>query len=627
MTRITCIDHLIPAPKDGEPGTPAVQYYMVASPSVIQVDADGNPTVSLVNVVAYKVVGDNISPYTGSTVISFYNAKGAKIMQGSTKMPATIKPTAATARSVSRYDFQLLIDSKVVAAISVPYVANGSNGTDGKDGSSFVVRGSADGHAADIASAKGTGTWLVDKGADGNVCVWFPADNAGKPAKVGDAYIILSDIWVAGSSSWTNLGQFRAPEGARGPQGESGLPGPMSYLAGEWQQGVTYTRTSELIPVVSHNGCYWRPSAENSVLNIEPNANNSEWQLVSKDDMVFAKIVMSDFGKFGSAVMVGDYLISQYGRLNGETIDESSSKVDTAYTNFNADNPEAPSGFVPRLYLNFRTGEIHCEQGYFKGEVNADSGMFNGTVNAENGLFKGICRQPFVLFDGSTNYDSQGNTWSDAERYDNLALPVADEGWVHNVSFPWSTDCIGRKVTLVNFQWNGMVSSDSYCISAPKGMYFFEDGSKTVELNIYQEVVELLGYGDDKSFFGWIVLNRVPLNRSRTYGSVLRVLYSGKVTANRNTGTASLQMSYSYDGSSLTLQRVKLGEYKLKFPGFGSYISRCIPIVTGSLVGSTTDAKAVYASVVAQDVNSFTVRVADDSSLNEGGFNFIVLPR
>lgn len=158
-------------------------------------------------------------------------------------------------------------------------------------------------------------------------------------------------------------------------------------------------------------------------------------------------------------------------------------------------------------------------------------------------------------------------------------------------------------------------------------MYFYEDGSRKVELTINQEAVELLGYGDDKSFFGWIVLNRVPLSRNHGYGSVARILYSGKVTANRNTGTASLTMSYSYDGSSLTLQRVKLGEYKLKFPNFGSYISRCIPIVTGSLVGSTTDAKAVYASVVAQDINSFTVRIADDSSLNEGGFNFIVLPQ
>lgn len=623
MSRISTVDHLIPAPKDGDPGAPAVGYFLVAQPSVIQVDADGSPLVNQVRVVAYKSVGGKITPYTGSATVLLYDAKGKLLFGGSSPMPGTIKPTADSVKQVARYDFRLIIDSQTVATLSIPVVANGTNG---KDGTSFTVKGTANGHADSKAGVPSTakGLWLVDDSSQGKPLLWYPESKTSSSVNVGDAYIVGSDIWVAGDKSWSNLGQFRGPQGAVGPQG---YPGPMAYQAGEWQRGITYTRTSETVPVVSHNGCYWRPANEGSLLNVEPSADSDEWLLVSKDDLVFAKIIMSDFGKFGSAVMVGDYLISQYGRLNGETIDESSAKKDTAYTNFNPDNPEDSSKFVPRLYLNFRTGEVHCERGYFRGSVYADNGTFNGTVNAENGLFKGICRQPFVLFDGSTHFDSQGNSWSDAERYDNLALPVANDGWGHNVSFPWTSDCIGRKITLVNFQWRNLLSSDAYVISAPNGMYFYEDGSRKVELTINQEAVELLGYGDDKSFFGWIVLNRVPLSRNHGYGSVARILYSGKVTANRNTGTASLTMSYSYDGSSLTLQRVKLGEYKLKFPNFGSYISRCIPIVTGSLVGSTTDAKAVYASVVAQDINSFTVRIADDSSLNEGGFNFIVLPQ
>lgn len=626
---ISATDHLVPAPQDGLPGQPAVGYYMVATPAVVTLDADGKPMVDSVTVSAFKVEGDTRSPYTDKATLKYYKADGNLLIGGPMQMPLTIKPTKSVFKVLGRFDVIITVNSLTVAVLSVPVVRNGSDGKDGADGTSFRVRGTADGHAASEQEvpAGAKGTWLTDDVHDGNLSIWFPEDREGKYANMGDAYIIGSDIWVAGTDKWTNLGQFRGPEGAPGPQGSTGSPGPMTYLAGAWQRGVTYTRTAETVPVVSHNGCLWMPEeGEDSLLNIEPSADSDVWRLVAKDEFVFAKFVMADFGKFGAAIMVGDYLISQYGRLNGETIDASSSKVATAYTNFNANNPEDASKFVPRLYINFRTGELHCEHGYFKGSIDAQSGTFRGRIEAQEGVFKGICRQPFVQFDGSVNYDAQGNTWSDAERYDNLALPPKSEGWVHSADLPWTDDCIGRRITMVNFQWFDMMASDSYCISAPDKKFFFEDGARFSSLTVNKEIVQLLGFGDGNGFIGWFVLSRIPVGTNMYAGHPMRILYMGRVTADKSKATAKLALSYSWDGGSLTLVREALGVYTIRFPWFGGKGLDFIPIVTGATAGSTTNVPHVFACVSAQTGDSFTVRIADDASLNEGGFNFIVLP-
>lgn len=626
---ISATDHLVPAPQDGQPGLPAVGYYMVATPAVITVDADGNPTVDSVTVEAFKVEGDVRTPFTGKAAVRYYKPDGKLLIAGQVQMPSTFKSTAATVRIYGRLDYRIIVNSQTVAALSIPVVHNGSDGKDGADGSSFRVRGTADGHAAseqDVpAGAKGI--WLTDDLYDGNLSIWFPEDRDGKYANTGDAYIVGSDIWVAGSDKWTNLGQFRGPEGAPGPQGSTGSPGPMTYLAGAWQRGVTYTRTAETVPVVSHNDCLWVPEeGEDSLLNIEPSADSDVWRLVAKDEFVFAKFMMADFGKFGAAIMVGDYLISQYGRLNGETIDASSSKVATAYTNFNANNPEDASKFVPRLYINFRTGELHCEQGFFRGSIDAQSGTFRGRIEAQEGVFKGVCRQPFIQFDGSINYDAQGNTWSDAERYDNLALPPKNEGWMQSADLPWTDDCIGRRITLVNFQWLDKMPSDSYVFQAPARKFFYEDGTCYNKLAVNKEIIQLLGFGDSSGFVGWFVLSRIPVGFNMYAGHPMRLLYMGRVTANKTTGTATLSLYYSWNGASLSLKREALGVYTIQFPWYGGKGLDFIPIVTGTTVGSTTNVPHVFACVSAQTGNSFTVRIADDASLNEGGFNFIVLP-
>ena len=631
MGGIVTYDHLITAPKDGADGEPAVGYYFVAEPSVVHFNSEGEPTVKSVKVTAYKVVGGEVSPYGGASVMSHYDNGGSLVKSVAVLNPATFKPSAGDATRYSRVALRLVISGNVVATISIPYVSDGYNGTDGKDGTSFVVKGTAVGHASSESAipAGSIGLWLVDVKNTGDLSLWYPELNVGGSANIGDAYIIGQNIWVFGDKAWRNLGQFRGPEGAQGPVGAQGSPGPMSYLAGEWQRGITYTRTAELVPIVSHEEKFWRPHAEISILNVEPTADNDEWEFVQKDTMVFARIVMSDFGKFGSAIMVGDYLFSQFGKLNGETIDENSSKKDTAYTQFNADNPEDSARFVPSLWINFRTGELHCKDGFFHGEVNAESGTFNGTVNANDGIFKGICRQPFVLYEGVV-INADGSSWSALDKFDNVSLPMSSSGWNIALELPWTMSCIGRKLTIANFEWLGVRGSDTYVATAPQGCNFYEGGRIYKDLYINREIVELLGYGDTDRFYGWVVINRVPVNKYK-YSKPSMVFCMGSVTAVRTgktTGTVTLTRWSSSNGVSkdeVTVTRVETGKYTIKFPVTAVPNDDYIPIVTGSIAGTTTDAKAVYACVAAKSKGSFTVLTADDDSLNEGCFNFVLL--
>ena len=338
---------------------------------------------------------------------------------------------------------------------------------------------------------------------------------------------------------------------------------------------------------------------------------------------------MSDFGKFGSAIMVGDYLLSQFGKLNGETIDENSSKKDTAYTQFNADNPDDSTRFVPSLWINFRTGELHCKEGFFHGEVNAESGTFNGTVNANDGIFKGICRQPFVLYEGVV-INADGSSYSALDKFDNVSLPMSSSGWNIALELPWTMSCIGRKLTIANFEWMGMRGSDPYVATAPQGCYFYEGGRIYKNLYIEREIVELLGYGDTSRFYGWVVINRVPMNKYK-YSKPSRVFCMGTVTAVRTgktTGTVTLSRWSCSNGvakDEVTVTRVETGKYTIRFPVTAVPNDDYIPIVTGSIAGTTTDAKAVYACVAAKTQGAFTVLTADDDSLNEGGFNFVLL--
>lgn len=276
-------------------------------------------------------------------------------------------------------------NNKVAASIDIAFIYNGTDGKDGKDGTSFTVKGNAVecvGESEDIDRSI-VGNHLVSRGSNGTpevITVKNDMSVSSSTPELGDAYIIDSRIFVALATRWEDLGEFRGPQGAvgpQGPQGDAGPQGPMAYLAGEWQRNVTYTRDKYSMPVVRYNEAYWYLKKETSVLGSEPNAKSLYWELLMENDIVFAKIVMTEFGKLASAVFSGAYMLSQYGKLNGQTVDGNSSVKDTAYTNFSASNPEG-GAFVPNLFINFLTGYLCAMNAKIKGEIEAERGSIAG---------------------------------------------------------------------------------------------------------------------------------------------------------------------------------------------------------------------------------------------------------
>lgn len=90
----------------------------------------------------------------------------------------------------------------------------------------------------------------------------------------------------------------------------------MMYYAGEWQSGVSYVRTAQVVPLVSHGDdqFFYFPAKEGTLLNNEPSSSNTDWKQQQKVPLLLAQLLMVDFGKIASAVFCGDYMMSQRGR-------------------------------------------------------------------------------------------------------------------------------------------------------------------------------------------------------------------------------------------------------------------------------------------------------------------------
>jgi len=150
--------------------------------------------------------------------------------------------------------------------------------------------------------------------------------------------------------------------GEKSPQGQTGGVGPMIYFAGEWQPGVAYYRTSQVVPLVSHGDdqFFYFPAKERSLLNSEPSSTNTAWKQQQKVPLLLAQLLMADFGKIASAVFCGDYMLSLYGKKkDGTVVNESSTDRDKAYKDFDASNPDG-GAFVSNLLINFLTGLIRA---------------------------------------------------------------------------------------------------------------------------------------------------------------------------------------------------------------------------------------------------------------------------
>lgn len=244
-----------------------------------------------------------------------------------------------------------------------------------------------------------------------------------------------------------------------------------------------------------------------------------------------------------------------------------------------------------------------------KGNITWDSA---GNIKAKGGTFTdvkitGSLRNPFSEADDSFDVDYS----------DNVVLLSSGVGWITAYSLPWDLGQSGRRICIVNYRWGNTISSGWAAISAPTGKYFYENGISKSELQMSREVIELMGYGDNKTFFGWIVMRRINMMTTSRYGRNLNVLAQGIVY-----GTSSgASISYkSFDNGTLSVSRLDVGKYRINFPSaWGLIVGSYIVNMTGYLGG------LMKASLLEPGASYFVVEVSDDASRNDGAFSFQII--
>ena len=247
----------------------------------------------------------------------------------------------------------------------------------------------------------------------------------------------------------------------------------------------------------------------------------------------------------------------------------------------------------------------------------------DGNITAQKGTFKdveviGTVRNPFILNDSSI-YIGMEDPQMNFNKYDHV---VAIRGsWDEDIPLPWNLEHSGRRVCLVNYKWGSNTTVGVMSITAPSGKYFYEDGISKSTITFSRELVELLGYGDNTTFFGWIVVNRLDLMTSKKYGKNMKFLAQGTVTVS---STSSYSVKYqTFDGNTITVSRLGKGQYRVYLPSGWNMSGYYQVFLSG--IYSAVDSTPIYATLKALYSYYFDVYTADDSSTNDGSFNFLVV--
>ena len=255
----------------------------------------------------------------------------------------------------------------------------------------------------------------------------------------------------------------------------------------------------------------------------------------------------------------------------------------------------------------------------------AEKYKFKGIIETEGATIKksllqdvkitGTIRQPWSRSGIYINIGSQ-----ETVAFDNIAAG-ASGGWGDgsaNSMITWTIADSGRIMRFANWKFEGETFEGAVELSAPTGKYFFEDGVAKNKISLSRELVELMGYGDASTFYGYIVLNRINLMTTAKYGRKLNVLAQGIVTGT-NVG-ASIRYK-TFDGTSMSANRGgEVGVYNVSF-SWSLDADNYIVMLTGygCAYGTNTPLKANLAT---RSPSSFSVYTSDDSSRNDGSFMF-----
>ena len=364
-------------------------------------------------------------------------------------------------------------------------------------------------------------------------------------------------------------------DGQTGGKGDRGpaLRGPQMWddcaVGYVFQQGAD---GEDFKDVVMYNNnyysCIMTHAKETGETTSDGTLTAKYWKLADKFEIIATKILLAELS-FIENLGVDNIIITSQGKGKGD------------------------------ILLKADKNGIVCDSGTFK----------NGTFT--NVKVIGSLRNPYSLANGSFDVDYS----------DNVAIISNGGGWIDDYSMPWDVSQNGRKISIVNYRWGDTYAQGQAWISAPSGKYFFEDGIQKSKLKVSREIIELIGYGTSSEFYGWIVLNRIDLMSSQKYGHCLKALAFGTVAGTNKTASISYK---TFDGRTMGVSRLNTGVYKVTFPtSWFSNANNCRVILTGRGY-AYNDSSPCKASLASVNSGNITVDTSDDSSRNDGSFDFII---
>lgn len=390
-------------------------------------------------------------------------------------------------------------------------------------------------------------------------------------------------IWMSVKNATDiNEGEWSEPIRVKGEQGERGYQGPIPYLAGAWDSTKSYTRTITKVPIVVDEGEHYYLRNDGTVtggdaphIGYAANPNTSTWVLIEGMQWLFVEILLAQWAKLGSAIFDNNKLISQYGILNGA---ES-----TQY--------QEP-GFDPNIELDFLNGKS----------------KFNDVI------IKGSSRSKFTYCPDSSKIDYS----------DNVAMISNNDGWIDVYYLPWDISQSGRQITIVNYKWGSNISQGSEFIFAPSGKYFFEHGVNKDRIVVGSQAVQLLGYGDDSTFYGWIVLGRTDIKSTSLYGGVGKPVKFFAIGNVYGSGTDADIDYQTYDGSTMSVSRLDVGKYKITFNSSWFSMPNMAFVIVSGIGYALNTTNPIKATVTIRQPSYITVETSDDESRNDGSFSFLI---
>lgn len=233
-----------------------------------------------------------------------------------------------------------------------------------------------------------------------------------------------------------------------------------------------------------------------------PVAQSANWSKMADDqEYIITKAIFGSYAHFGSAIINGDWMISQYGIINGT---ESQN-----YSSFNPQHPNDDIGnnFIPKYAINLLTGETiqNSEITRFK-NINNDF-VYNATGTAR---IVGWC----YTINEYNNVQATG-------QYKNTSEHPAGM----RIIMPYNTKFIGRRVVVYDDSLPPFTSGlnlgleiyleDDSANAAFRGVFtnmndpsFFHNAQKVTSISFISGHVELLGVpSQDGQKCEWMLVN------------------------------------------------------------------------------------------------------------------------